>query len=128
MRATLLFALTTFLAGCGPSEGAPCSAPDSTQCAGAKTLMVCEGTSWKSYPCPSCAGNTCEWKNASIGDACPRVADTQGWCSFDARAVSCFWSMSADAGVFVEQSCAACVGGKSLSELGRCGGGRCTCQ
>jgi hypothetical protein len=124
----LVMLTTVLLVACGSNAGAPCSTPNATECAGGKTLLVCEGGAWAAYPCPSCAGTTCDWKGALAGDACPRVAETYGTCPFDGRAVSCFWSSSADAGVFVETACSACVAGKSLVELNRCGGGRCTCQ
>jgi len=127
MRLVLLTS-ALWLAACGSTEGSPCSTPDAVQCAGAKTMLVCEGSKWTAYPCPSCAGTTCDWKGAVTGDACPKVADTQGTCPFDGRAVSCYWSSSANAGVFIESACAACVAGKSLAELGKCSAGRCTCQ
>jgi hypothetical protein len=127
MRLSLLFSVL-LAASCGSTEGSPCSTPNAVECAGAKTLLVCEGTKWTGYPCPSCSGGKCDWKGAATGDACPKVAETYGTCAFDGRVVGCFWSTTADAGVFVESACAACVAGKSMEELGRCGSGRCTCQ
>lgn len=121
-------AVAAVAAGCGSSEGAPCATPDAVQCSGATTLLVCEGTAWKAYPCPSCSGDRCDWKGAKTGQACPRVAETYGTCPFDGRVVGCFWSSSADAGVFVESACPACKAGQSLEALGRCSTGRCTCQ
>jgi hypothetical protein len=56
------------------------------------------------------------------------VADSYGTCSLDGRLVGCFWSASANAGVFIESACSACVAGKSLEELGKCTSGRCVCQ
>lgn len=127
MRTSLPWTLA-LLAACGATSGAPCPTPNATDCAGAKTLLVCEGTTWAAYPCPSCAGGRCDWTGAVSGDACPRVAETYGACPLDGRAVSCFWSTSADAGVFVELACPACRAGSSLEALGRCAGGRCSCQ
>lgn len=124
----LLVMMAVVVSGCGSSEGSPCSTPDATECSGGKTLLVCEGAKWAAYPCPSCAGTTCEWKGALSGDACPKVAETYGSCPLDGRQVSCFWSASADAGVFIESACSACVAGKSLQELGKCSAGRCSCQ
>ncbi len=124
----VVLVVAVLAAACGPSEGTPCATPDAVECAGAKTLLVCEGATWRGYPCPSCAGGRCDWKGAVSGDACPRVAETYGSCPFDGRLVGCFWSASADAGVFIESTCTACVAGRSLEELGRCTAGRCTCQ
>lgn len=130
MRLVLVIVVVTAVmaAACGSNEGAPCSTPEAVACSGGKTLLVCEGAKWKGYPCPSCSGSTCDWKGAANGDACPKVAATYGTCPFDHRQVSCFWSSTADAGVFIESACSACVAGKSLVELGRCGASGCTCQ
>ena len=115
-------------AACGSSEGASCPTPNATECASAKSLLVCEGTKWAAYPCPACAAGKCDWKGAKNGDACPKVAETYGTCNFDGRIVGRFFSTLADAGVFVETACAACVAGKSIEELGKCTAGRCSCQ
>ena len=72
-------------------------------------LLVCENSKWTSYACPTCAGSTCNWKGAANGDACPHAAETQGTCNLDGRVVSCYWSTTADAGVFVERSAAGAV-------------------
>jgi uncharacterized protein YceK len=118
------------LGGCGSTstEGSACQTADATQCAGARTLLVCESSKWTAYPCPSCSGTKCDWKGAANGDACPKGADSYGTCSLDGRLVGCFWSSSANAGVFIESACLACVSGKSLEELGKCTSGRCVCQ
>jgi hypothetical protein len=56
------------------------------------------------------------------------VAETYGTCTLDGRLVGCYWSASANAGVFIESACSACVAGKSIEELGKCSSGRCSCQ
>lgn len=127
MRMVLVL-VAVMAAACGSSEGAACSTPDAVECSGAKSLLVCEGTRWAAYPCPHCAGGKCDWKGALNGDACPKVAETYGTCPLDGRLVGCYWSASADAGVFVESACSACVAGKSIEELGKCSAGRCSCQ
>ncbi len=110
------------------TEGGGCSMPNSVECAGTKKLLVCEGTRWVGYACPNCTNGKCDWKGVLNGDACPKVAETFGTCPLDGRLVGCFFSVSADAGVFVESACPACVAGKSIEELGKCSSGRCTCQ
>ena len=126
MRLFLALALFSALAACSAMDGAPCSAPGTSQCSGT-TMVVCEGATWRSYPCPACEGNTCNWKNAKNGAACPQVATGEGWCPFENRVLSCYWSDLADAGVFVETACQGCTQGQSLRELGKCGSGKCTC-
>ena len=128
---TVLILMAVVATGCGSpgsTAGSPCSTPNAVECSGAKTMLACEGTKWASYPCPSCANNKCDWKGAANGDGCPKVAETYGTCNLDGRIVGCFWSTSADAGVFIESACAACVAGKSIEELGKCSAGRCACQ
>lgn len=127
MRMVLML-VAVVVSACGSSEGSPCSTPNAAECSGGKTLLVCEGSKWAGYPCPSCSGGKCDWKGAVSGDACPKVAETYGTCTFDGRLVGCFWSTTADAGVFVESACSACVAGKSIDELGKCSAGRCSCQ
>jgi hypothetical protein len=124
----LLLVLVAFSACGGPADGSPCSAPGTAQCASASSWLVCEGSSWRAYPCPSCDGTQCNWKNAANGAACPEISTGDGWCPLDGRVLSCYWSSTADAGVFVELACANCTSGKSVRELGRCTGTRCTCQ
>lgn len=124
----VLVVTTVWAAACGSSEGASCPTQNAVECSSAKSLLVCEGAKWAAYPCPSCAGGKCDWKGAKNGDACPKVAETYGTCNFDGRIVGCFFSTLADAGVFVETACAACVAGKSIEELGKCSAGRCACQ
>lgn len=128
MRTLLMLAVVTMVAGCSPAGGSPCSTPGALQCAGASTLLACEGSTWAAYPCPSCEGTTCNWKSVQTGAGCPEGAQGDGWCPFDGRVVSCFWSSSADAGVFIESACSPCTAGKTLRELGRCATGRCSCQ
>lgn len=128
MRISLLVTTLLFTAACGSTEGSPCTTANAQECSGGKTLLVCEGGKWAGYPCPSCAGNKCDWKGAMSGDACPKVAETYGTCNLDGRLIGCFFSTSADAGVFVESACAACMSGKSIEELGKCSSGRCSCQ
>ncbi|MFZ5444718.1 MAG: hypothetical protein ACOZQL_32290 [Myxococcota bacterium] len=112
-RLVMLITALTFVACGGPSDGAACSKPSESTCAGA-TLFVCEGATWRGYPCPgTCTGSTCSWTNAMSGDACPQSAAGKGWCPLDGRQLSCFFSTSADAGVFVESACARCVKGGS---------------
>jgi hypothetical protein len=91
-------------------------------------MLACEGGRWVSYPCPSCLGQTCTWKGAPNGAACPRSAATQGTCTFDGRVVGCFWSELTGSGQFIESACPACVAGSSPEELGLCAAGRCRCQ
>ena len=128
MRIALIVMALVAATACGSSAGSSCPTPNAVECSGAKTVRVCEGTSWASYPCPSCAGNKCDWKGAANGDGCPKVAETYGTCNLDGRLVGCFWSVTADAGVFIESACSACMAGKSLEELGKCTAGRCSCQ
>lgn len=123
-----LAALLLLATACSPAEGSPCSTPSATLCAGGATLLSCEAGAWRAYPCPSCAGDACDWKHAATGAACPQASEGDGWCPLDGRVVSCFWSTSANAGVFIEAACSGCVAGKSLKELGRCATGRCACQ
>ena len=131
MRMILMLA-AVLLTACGygfdPMPGGSCSPPKALKCVGAKQLLVCEGTTWAGYACPSCSNDKCDWKGALNGDGCPRVAETFGTCPLDGRLVGCFFSVSADAGVFIESACPACVAGKSIEELGKCSGGRCSCQ
>ncbi|MFO0600565.1 MAG: hypothetical protein U0228_34980 [Myxococcaceae bacterium] len=127
MRALVLFVALS-LVGCGASEGSPCQTPNALQCASATSVLACEGTTWKAYPCPSCTGSTCNWKNAANGASCPFAAAGDGWCNFDNRQMSCYWSSLADAGVFVESACSGCTAGKSLAEVGKCSGGKCSCN
>jgi len=128
----LLMLVAVMGAACGSSststEGSACSAPNAVECSSAKKLLVCEGAKWAGYPCPSCTGSTCDWKGAVNGDACPKISETYGTCPLDGRLVGCFWSVSADAGVFIESACPACIAGKSIEELGKCTSGRCSCQ
>ena len=116
----ILVLVAVMAAACGSGEGAACPTSDAVECSSATRLLVCEGA--------NCSGGKCDWKGAKTGDACPKVAETYGTCNYDGRLVGCFWSASADAGVFVESACAACVAGKSIEELGRCTTGRCSCQ
>ena len=126
----VLIVVAVLAAGCGGTStvGAACSTPDAIECSGARSMLVCEGGRWTGYPCPSCAANTCDWKGAANGAACPKVAETYGTCTLDGRLVGCYWSASANAGVFIESACSACVAGKSIEELGKCSSGRCSCQ
>ncbi len=124
----VLVVLAVMVFACGSSEGAACPTPNAVECSGAKTLLVCEGAAWKGYPCPNCTDGKCDWKGAANGDLCPRVAESYGTCPLDGRLLGCFYSASADAGVFVESACQACVAGKSIEELGKCSAGRCSCQ
>ena len=124
----ILVLVAVMAAACGSGEGAACPTADAVECSSATRLLVCEGAKWQGYPCPNCSGGKCDWKGAKTGDACPKVAETYGTCNYDGRLVGCFWSASADAGVFVESACAACLAGKSIEELGRCTTGRCSCQ
>ncbi|MFT3709501.1 MAG: hypothetical protein QM817_17850 [Archangium sp.] len=129
MRLLLLLSILVTAAGCGAMAGGACSGEGAQQCAGSSVLLVCENSKWNSYACPTCAGSTCNWKGAANGDACPHAAETQGTCNLDGRVVSCYWSSTADAGVFVESACPACMAGKSLEELGKCSPqGRCACN
>lgn len=126
----LVSILAVISVGCGSSasEGSPCTTPNAIECSGAKSMLVCEGTKWAAYACPSCSSNKCDWKGVTTGSGCPQIADTYGSCNYDGRLVGCFWSTAADAGVFVESACPACMAGKSIEELGKCSGGRCSCQ
>jgi hypothetical protein len=129
MRTALSLVMTMFLLGCGgPVDGSPCNAPGTAQCSGSTSWLVCEGSTWRAYPCPSCAADQCNWKGAANGAACPEISTGDGWCPLDGRVLSCYWSSSADAGVFVEVACASCAKDKSVRELGKCTGSRCTCQ
>lgn len=128
MRIALVLTASLFFAACGSSEGSACPTPNAQECSGAKSLLVCEGATWRAYACPSCSGNKCDWKGAANGDGCPKVAETYGTCTLDGRIVGCYYSATADAGVFVESACSACVAGKSIEELGKCSNGRCSCQ
>lgn len=128
MRSLLLLVPALLAAACGASAGAPCSTPNAVTCSGATTVLSCEGGQWVAFPCPSCSGQTCDWKGAQTGNPCPRFAATYGTCNYDGRLIGCYWSDVTDAGTFVETACPACVAGKSIDELGRCSGGRCSCQ
>lgn len=132
MRLLSFITCWLLLLGCGATAsataGAPCGSANETQCAGPSALLACEKGAWKRYACPSCAGTTCDWKGATNGTECPEASAGDGWCPFDGRVLSCFWSASAGAGVFIESACASCVKDRSLRELGRCSGGTCTCQ
>lgn len=124
----VLIVVAVMAVACGSSEGSPCSTPNAVECSGAKTLLVCEGAKWAGYACPNCTGGKCDWKGVANGDSCPKVAETYGTCPLEGRLIGCYWSASADAGVFVESACSACVAGKSIEELGKCSSGRCSCQ
>jgi hypothetical protein len=128
MRIALMVIVSLVGTACGSSEGSACPTPNAQECASAKSLLVCEGASWRAYPCPSCNGGKCDWKGAASGDSCPKVAETYGTCTLDGRIVGCFFSTTADAGVFVESACQVCTAGKSIEELGKCNAGRCSCQ
>jgi hypothetical protein len=127
MRTLLVMALVLLGVACSPADGSPCSTPNASQCAGGTSLLVCEGANWRAYPCPSCTGTTCDWKNTKVGAACPQGAGGDGWCPYNGRQNVCYWSSLADAGVFVESACGACVAGKTLAEVGACSGGHCAC-
>ncbi|MCC6335820.1 MAG: hypothetical protein IT380_17725 [Myxococcales bacterium] len=128
MRTALLLTTLALTSACGPGAGARCSTPSAIECAGSTTVLTCEGGQWVGHPCPGCSGQTCDWKGAQVGAPCPRFAATYGTCNYDGRLIGCYWSDFTDAGTFVESACPACVAGKSLEELGRCSGGRCSCQ
>lgn len=119
MRLFFVLAALSFVA-CGPTEGSPCNTAGETMCGGATSLLSCEKSTWTAYECPSCSGTTCNWKNASVGDGCPESQHGRGWCPLDGRQVSCFWSSSAGAGVFVESACGKCEAGKTIDEIGGC--------
>lgn len=119
MRLLVVVAALSLFA-CGPTEGSACSTEAETTCGSATSLLSCEGGTWRGYACPSCSGTTCNWKNAKSGDACPASSAGDGWCPFNGRQVSCFFSSSADAGVFVESACGKCVEGKTTDEVGGC--------
>ena len=114
-----LFFLVLFFLACGPTVGGPCTKSDSNVCAGSE-LFVCESQKWAGYACPQCSGSACTWANVAAGASCPESEDGQGWCSLDGRGVSCFFSASAGAGVFVEKACGRCVKGKTIAEVGGC--------
>lgn len=120
--------LSIFTTGCGAMAGGACTVQGAQECSGSTVLLVCEGTKWVSYACPQCSANACNWKGAANGASCPKSAETYGTCNLDGRIVSCYWSSTADAGVFVEQACPACMAGKSIEELGKCSAGRCACN
>ncbi len=115
---SLLIALS--FTACGPTGGSACTTEAETACGSSTSLLSCEKAAWRAYECPSCAGNVCNWKNAKIGDGCPESQHGRGWCSQNGRQLSCFYSTSAGAGVFVESACSKCVEGKTIDEIGGC--------
>lgn len=119
MRSFFVLVALSF-AACGPTEGSACSTEGETSCGGSTSLLSCEQATWRAYECPSCTGATCDWKNAKLGDGCPESQHGRGWCSHDGRQLSCYWSSSAGAGVFVESACAKCVQGRTIDEIGGC--------
>lgn len=83
-------------------------------------MFTCDDSTWSSYACPSCNDATCNWKNAKVGDACPRSSTGDGWCPSDGRSIRCYWSTSEGAGTFVETNCGKCEAGKTTDEIGGC--------
>lgn len=130
MRSSIVALSLVFwlLVGCGATAGGACTTEGAQECSGVSVVLVCEGSKWTSYACPACNADKCNWKGAMNGDACPQVAATYGTCNLDGRIIACYWSGTADAGVFVEQACPACMAGKSIEELGKCSATGCTCS
>lgn len=121
MRFFFVLAASAFVSCAGgPVEGTACETVNETACGSSTQLLSCEKSAWRGYDCPSCAANQCNWKNAKIGDGCPETQHGRGWCSQNGRQISCYWSSSANAGVFVESSCSKCVEGKTIDEIGGC--------